>query len=90
MTEHQIYYYEFQTRRGPVRIQPAPNGKWVVMFDGENLGTYLSAAAAADDAGGGHTFTPSCGIELDELGVPQDLGVWTKKPFMTISRLRPG
>ncbi|WP_372922449.1 hypothetical protein [Roseovarius sp.] len=59
------------------------------MFDEENLGSYHSPEAAADDVGGGHTFEPSSGVDLDELGIPDGLREWTKKLFASISRLRP-
>lgn len=47
-----------------------------MLFDGEGLGNYDSAEAALDDLVGGHTFSPSCGKETDEMGIPDDLSEW--------------
>ncbi|MFN7609981.1 MAG: hypothetical protein ACK5QX_03445 [bacterium] len=48
------------------------------MFNDEDLGSYHSPEAAADDAAGGHTFTPSNGISLDKFNLSYDLGDWEK------------
>jgi hypothetical protein len=85
-----IYWYQFHTSAGPVSLLPEAGGRYKVMYDGENLGSYLSAAAAADDVGGGHTFSPSNGADFEQLGVSQDLGDWEQKVFADIHRLRPG
>ena len=85
-----IYYYQFHTVQGTVSLIPEANGRYKVMFGDENLGSYHSAAAAADDVGGGHTFTPSNGADFEKLGVSQDIGDWEKKVFAEIKRLRPG
>lgn len=89
MTKTNVYYYEFRTRQRPIKILPQPQGRFVVMYDEENLGSYHSAVAAADDVSGGHTFSPSNGVEFDELDVPADIGEWDRKLFATIGRLRP-
>ena len=59
------------------------------MFRDENLGSYYSAQAAADDVSGGRTMTPSDGTDLGALDIPGDLGEWERKLFAAISRLRP-
>lgn len=59
------------------------------MFNEEHLGSYHSPEAAADDVSGGHTFSPSNGVDLGELEIPYDLGEWKKKLFANIGRLRP-
>jgi hypothetical protein len=66
-----------QTRRGPVTIVPI-QGRWCIVYDDENLGSYHSPMAAADDAAGGHTFTPSNGVDLGSLGLSDDLGDWER------------
>jgi hypothetical protein len=68
---------------------PVPEGRYAVVFDGENLGSYHSPAAAADDVSGGHSFSPSSGIEFDELGVLEGIGEWEQKLFAHVGRLRP-
>lgn len=70
--------FYFPTRQGVVSIVPAPGGRFQVMFQGESLGSYHHPAAAADDVAGGHTFTPSSGIDLGRLGIPQDLSEWSR------------
>lgn len=69
------FHYSYNTRRGVVKIVPA-SGRFQIIYDGENLGSYHSAAAAADDASGGHTFSPSNGVDLGDLDIPGDIGEW--------------
>lgn len=87
--DRNVYYYQFYTPHGVVGLIPEANGRYKVMFDEENLGSYHSPEAAADDVSGGHTFSPANGVDLGELGIPDDLGEWEKKVFMTVGRLRP-
>ncbi|WP_199559138.1 hypothetical protein [Nioella nitratireducens] len=87
--DRNVYYYQYYTPHGTVSIMPEPEGRWKVMFGDENLGSYHSPEAAADDVSGGHTFSPSNGVDLGQLGIPDDLGDWDKKLFAKISRLRP-
>ena len=47
------------------------------MFEDENFGNYHTAEMAADDVGGGHTHTPSSGLDFDQMGVSGDLSDWT-------------
>lgn len=67
----------FRTRAEVVSIRPV-QGRWCIFYGDENLGSYHSPAAAADDAAGGHTFTPSSGVDLGSLGIPEDLGDWER------------
>ncbi|MGX1498565.1 hypothetical protein ACSSV1_003616 [Labrenzia sp. MBR-25] len=87
--ERVIYYYQYFTPQGTVGLIPEPHGRYKIMFNEENLGSYHSAEAAADDVSGGHTFSPSSGVDLGELGIPADLGDWEKKIFASVDRLRP-
>jgi hypothetical protein len=84
-----IYYYQYRTRGSTVSLVPEAGGRYKVMFRDENLGSFHSPEAAADDVSGGHTFSPSNGTDLGELGIPGDLGEWEKKLFATIKPLRP-
>ena len=70
--------YTFKTRKGAVTIVLEPSGRWQVMYDGDGLGSYATPAMAADDVAGGHTFTPSNGIDLGSLGISPDIGDWEK------------
>ena len=74
-----VYYYQYPTTRGNVCILPEATGRYKVIFNGENLGSYHSANAAADDVSGGHTFSPSNGVDLGELDIPCDLIEWKKR-----------
>jgi hypothetical protein len=64
-----------RTRAGPVYIVPK-HGRFHVIYDEQDLGSYHSPAAAADDVAGGHTFSPSNGVDLGELGISYDLIEW--------------
>lgn len=78
-----VAYFEYRTRRGPVRLVPRGE-RWIILFEDENLGSYHSPRAAASDASGGTTFMPSSGVDLGELDIPEDLPEWT-----CIRRQRP-
>jgi hypothetical protein len=65
--------YSFVTRRGTFYN----NGRrWDIVYRGDTLGSYHSAAAA-DDLAGGHTFTPRNDVDLAKLGVPADIDEWS-------------
>ncbi len=67
--------WKYRTRWGVAAIIHS-HGRFDVIFDGEGLGSYHSAAAALDDLVGGHTYSPSCGKDTDEMGLPDDLSEW--------------
>jgi len=69
-----MWYYK--TSFGTVKIVPY-QGYYHVILDDENLGSYSTPQQAVDDAAGGYTFTPSSGIDLDEIGLPEDLEDWS-------------
>lgn len=54
------------------------NGRWHAVFDNDSLGSYISPMHAADDLAGGHTFTPSNGVDTSTLGIPEDIGEWER------------
>ncbi len=66
----------FETRKGRVEIRHVV-GRWCIFFGDDNLGSYHSPSAAADDAAGGHTFTPSNGVDLGRLGIPENIDEWS-------------
>ncbi len=69
----------FRTRRGPVYIVPhqTPSGvRFQIVYNDEGLGSYATPRQAADDAAGGHTFSPSNGVDLGSLGIPDNIGEW--------------
>ncbi len=77
-----MFYYEYKTRRGPVRIIPNPRtGYYEVVYNDEGLGSYNSPIMAADDVGLNTTFSPSNGADFEALGVPYDLAEWDKHPI---------
>ena len=49
-----------------------------MLYDDENLGSYHSPEAAADDVAGGHTFSPSNGIDLGDLGISENINDWVR------------
>lgn len=75
MKRNAVRYY-WKTRAGLVELKPSDSGRYEVLFRGENLGSYHSPEAAADDVAGGHTFMPSDGTDLGTLGIPHDLSEW--------------
>lgn len=66
----------FLTRKGPVFIAQSTDGRFHPIWQDESLGSYPSAVAAIDDVAGGHTFTPSDGTDLGEMGISRDIGDW--------------
>jgi len=69
-----------ETSKGPVFIGQTPDGRFHVVYDDESLGSYQSPVAAIDDAAGGHTFSPSNGVDLGELGLSDSIEDWTRLP----------
>lgn len=51
-------------------------GRFHVIYDDEDLGSYATPQQAVDDVSAGHTFWPSSGIDPGELGISDDLGDW--------------
>lgn len=51
-------------------------GRFHPVFRDESLGGYHSAASAADDLAGGHTFSIPGGIDTGDLGIPSDINEW--------------
>lgn len=71
--------YFFRTKVGVFSIVRR-NERWRVMFQDDILGSYISAQHAADDLAGGHTFTPSNGVDTSELGIPDEIEEWERWP----------
>ena len=80
VSEGGIPIYEYRTKHGVVSLVPEREGGYSVIFQGENLGTYHSAAAAAGDVSRAHVIPPASGIDLGELGIPSDIEDWHIKP----------
>ena len=72
-------HYWCRTRAGTFYIRQI-NGRWHPVFEDESLGAYGSPQYAVDDLVGGHTFTPSSGVDTSELGIPDDIGEWECAP----------
>lgn len=74
--------WSYPTRRGTVFILPHAAGgviRYQVVFEGDVLGSYATPEQAADDVAGGHTFMPSSGVDLGDLGISNDLGDWHRR-----------
>jgi hypothetical protein len=69
------YLYVWHTRVGPFYIAEI-EGRFHPVFQDESLGSYHSAASAADDLAGGHTFSVAGGIDTADLGIPNDVAEW--------------
>lgn len=69
--------FYFKTPKGTVSIIYKNNTqRFHIIFKDEDLGNNHSPQAAASDAAGGHTFSHSSGIDLADLGIPEDLQQW--------------
>jgi hypothetical protein len=79
MQETGEFVYEYQTNYGLVSIIPTRDGRYIVMFQDEDLGSYHSPQAAVDDVSGGHTSSPSSGIDLGNLNIPGDISEWRRR-----------
>lgn len=79
-------YYCFETSVGMFYIVPHED-RWHIMFDDDNLGSYINPIQAADDLAGGHTFSPGRGINTAKLGIPEDIHEWTvvNRPWATVN-----
>jgi hypothetical protein len=71
-----LYWYQYESRAGTVSLTPDSRGGYSVVFQEEDLGSYTSPEAAADDVSGGHTFSPSGGVDFAALSIPEDLSEW--------------
>lgn len=71
------------TRLGPVFIGQHSDGRFHVIWKSDSLGSYGDVVAAVADAAGGHTFSPSDGAELGELGISGDVGDWVPAGDLT-------
>ena len=72
MREH----WQCRTRHGTFSIRPFNDG-WSPYFEDENLGWYHSPNSALDDLVGGHTISPSSGVDTADCGLPDELSEWT-------------
>lgn len=69
-------YWRYKTKWGMFAIVPQGD-RFEAMFEDKSLGPYHSAVAALDDLVGGHTFSPSDGLDTSEVGLPDELAEWT-------------
>lgn len=68
--------YKYKTRVGTFYIGKSSDGRFHPIFDDESLGSYSQPWQAAEDLAGGHTFTPSCGVDTEELDIPEHHSEW--------------
>jgi hypothetical protein len=80
--------YRYVTAKGEVFLWPQQSGRYAIVFEGDNLGSYHSARSAASDAYAGVTFSTASGIDLGDLDIPEDLSEWEKRP-VTAKELMP-
>ena len=71
--------YVFETSEGLFYIGER-DGRFHPIYDDEDLGSYAQPWQAAEDLAGGHTTSPSSGIDTAKLGIPADIGDWEKVP----------
>jgi hypothetical protein len=73
-----ITAYVYKTRVGNFSIELKPTGRWHVIWNHEDLGSFHSPRLALADLVGGHTHWPSCG-DPSLLGMSDELSEW--EPF---------
>ena len=74
-SDHPVMLFVFQTKAGPFYIG-YHRRRFYAIYNHENLGWYTTANQAAEDLSGGHTFSPSNGVDTDTLGIPDDVSEW--------------
>ncbi len=72
-------YFYYNTSKGPVTIVHR-TGKWHLVFEDADLGSYVSAHKAAQEIGGGYILTSPTGTDLTSLVIPPDLDRWAFAP----------
>ena len=71
--------YTFQTDKGVARIDKNPKNRlFHAIFNEESLGSYPSPEQAAEELSAGCTFIPVSGVEIANLGIPNELGNWNR------------
>jgi len=70
-----ITAYVHNTGVGAFRIELQQTGRWHVMWNADDLGSYHSPQLALGDLVGGHTRWPSCG-DPSLLGLSDRLSEW--------------
>jgi hypothetical protein len=71
--------FTHRTQWGTFQILQQRDGRWAVMFEDENLGSYHSAIAAHDDLIGDHCFSNSASLDTSQVGLPEDLADWEQR-----------
>jgi len=72
-----IVAYTYPTRIGIFMIR-FHRGRWMIVFDGESLGSgYVSPHAALGDLSGGHCDWPGA-VDPSTLGISDDIGDWER------------
>ncbi|MDZ4088761.1 MAG: hypothetical protein U1E69_18375 [Tabrizicola sp.] len=84
-----VYAYHHTTHLGTISLIPESQGRYKVMISDENMGSYHSPQAAADDVANDHLGTTPWNVDLSTLGIPEDLGEWNRKVFAVVKGLRP-
>ena len=62
---------KYETSVGDFYIAQSSDGRFSPVFDGESLGCYAKPWQAAEDLAGGHTFSPSNGVDISSLGIAE-------------------
>lgn len=68
--------WHYETKAGTFYIVEKHQG-FHVFFEDEDLGCYASPHQALDDLVGGHTYSPSSGVDPEKLNIPDDLSFWS-------------
>ncbi len=68
--------WRYQTSHGLFKIVGPVQGRFIAMFEEEDLGHYASPLQALDDLVMGTTWSVSSGIDTSQCDLPDDLEDW--------------
>lgn len=66
--------FSYSVPRFSLEIVPNHDGRWLLLVNGDALGSYFSPEDAADDAAGQHTGHH--GYDSSPMAAPEDLADW--------------
>ncbi len=70
--------YKWQTRIGPFYLAEQDSGRFHILYENENLGSYATAQQACEDLANGHTPFVSTGIDPSTLGIDDNVSEWER------------
>ena len=69
--------YYFKTQAGTFMIV-AKKGRWHLIFQDDPVGSYATVEQAVDALASGQAFSLRGRVDTANLGIPRDLGEWSR------------